>query len=60
MCSSDLDLDYDIMTRILEDLAAGKEIKVGSQIGRNTSEAEGGPTNLKEMVDANHDYRGEW
>ena len=54
------DLDYDIMTRILEDLAAGKEIKVGSQIGRKTSEAEGGPTNLKEMVDANHDYRKEW
>lgn len=54
------DLDYDIMTRILEDLAAGKEIKVGSQIGRKTSEAEGGPTNLLEMVDANHDYRKEW
>ncbi|VAV98999.1 NADH-ubiquinone oxidoreductase chain E [hydrothermal vent metagenome] len=54
------DLDYDIMTRILEDLAAGKEIKAGSQIGRKTSEAEGGPTNLKEMVDANHDYRGDW
>ena len=55
------DLDYDIMTGILEDLAAGKEVKVGSQIGRKTSEAEGGPTNLtKEMVDANHDYRKEW
>lgn len=54
------DLDYDIMTRILEDLAAGKEIPVGSQIGRKTSEAEGGPTNLKAMVDANHDYRKEW
>ena len=54
------DLDYDIMTRILEDLAADKDIKVGSQIGRKTSEAEGGPTNLKAMVDANHDYRKEW
>ena len=21
---------------------------------------EGGPTTLREMVDANHDYRGEW
>lgn len=54
------DLDYDIMTRILEDLAADKAVPVGSQIGRKTSEAEGGPTNLKEMVDANHDYRKEW
>ncbi|MEH6663049.1 MAG: NAD(P)H-dependent oxidoreductase subunit E, partial [Parasphingorhabdus sp.] len=54
------DLDYDIMTRILEDLAAGKDIKVGSQIGRKTSEAEGGPTNLQAMVEENHDYRKEW
>jgi len=54
------DLDYDIMSRILEDLAAGKKIPVGSQIGRKTSEAAGGPSNLKEMVDANHDYRGDW
>ncbi|WP_373490650.1 NAD(P)H-dependent oxidoreductase subunit E [Parasphingorhabdus sp.] len=54
------DLDYDIMTRILEDLAGGKDIPVGSQIGRKTSEAVGGPTNLHAMVDDNHDYRGEW
>lgn len=54
------DLDYDIMTRILEDLAAGKEIKPGSQIGRKTSEAAGGPTNLIEMVESNHDYRSQW
>jgi NADH-quinone oxidoreductase subunit E len=54
------DLDYDIMSRILEDLAAGKKISVGSQTGRKTSEAAGGPSNLKEMVDANHDYRGDW
>lgn len=54
------DLDYDIMTRILEDLAEGKKIKVGSQIGRKTSEPEGGPVILKDMVKANHDYRKEW
>ncbi|WP_108809867.1 NADH-quinone oxidoreductase subunit NuoE [Sphingorhabdus sp. Alg231-15] len=54
------DLDYDIMTRILEDLADGKEISVGSQIGRKTSEPKGGPVVLKEMVKANHDYRKEW
>ena len=54
------DLDYDIMTKILEDLAEGKEIKVGSQIGRKTSEPVGASTSLDEMVNANHDYRGDW
>lgn len=54
------DLDYDIMSRILEDLAEGKKIKVGSQIGRKTSEPKGGPVILKDMVKANHDYRKEW
>ncbi len=48
------------MTGILEDLAAGKDIKVGSQFGSKTSEAEGGLTNLQGMVEENHDYRGEW
>jgi len=55
------DLDYDSTTRILEALAAGESPKAGTQIaGRHTSEPEGGPTSLKAMVDANHDYRGEW
>jgi NADH-quinone oxidoreductase subunit E len=55
------DLDYDRTTRILEALAAGQTPKPGTQIpGRHTSEPEGGPTTLKAMVDANHDYRGEW
>ena len=54
------DLDYDIMTRILEDLAAGKEIQVGSQIGRKTSEPVGPSVTLEDMVNENHDYRGEW
>ena len=55
------DLDYDSTTRILEALAAGQSPQVGTQIaGRHTSEPEGGPTTLKQMVDANHDYRGEW
>lgn len=55
------DLDYDSTTRILEDLAAGKQPKTGTQIkGRHTVEPVGGPTTLKAMVDANHDYRGEW
>jgi NADH-quinone oxidoreductase subunit E len=55
------DLDYDSMTRILEALAAGETPKTGTQIpGRHTSEPEGGPTTLVEMVTANHDYRKSW
>ena len=54
------DLNYDSTTKILEDLAAGNPVKPGSQIGRTSSEPEGGPTVLKEMVDANHDYREKW
>lgn len=55
------DLDYDRTIGILEALAAGENPKPGTQIpGRHTSEPEGGPTTLKQMVDANHDYRGEW
>jgi NADH-quinone oxidoreductase subunit E len=55
------DLDYDRMTRILEALAAGETPKTGTQIvGRHTSEPEGGPTTLVEMVSANHDYRKSW
>ncbi|MEO1044919.1 MAG: NAD(P)H-dependent oxidoreductase subunit E [Pseudomonadota bacterium] len=55
------DLDYDSATAILEALANGESPKTGTQIeGRKSSEPEGGPTTLKEMVDANHDYRGEW
>lgn len=55
------DLDYDSMVRILDDLAAGKQPKTGPQNPkRHTSEPEGGPTTLVEMVKANHDYRKEW
>ena len=54
------DLTYDSMSAILDDLAAGKQPKIGPQIDRQTSCPEGGPTSLKEMVGENHDYRGEW
>lgn len=55
------DLDYDRTIGILEALAAGESPKPGTQIpGRHTSEPEGGPTTLRQMVEANHDYRGEW
>ena len=54
------DLDYDRTTSVLDALAKGERPEPGSTIGRRTSCPEGGPTTLKEMVDANHDYRGEW
>jgi len=54
------DLTFETMTAILDDLAAGRQPKIGPQIERQTSCPEGGPTSLKEMVTENHDYRGEW
>ena len=54
------DLDYDRTTAVLEALAAGQSPKPGTTTGRKSSEPAGGPTSLKAMVDANHDYRGEW
>ena len=54
------DLDYDKTTAILEALANGETPKPGPQIDRQTSAAEGGPTNLTAMADENHDYRSEW
>lgn len=55
------DLTVESLDRVLDALAAGKKPKVGTQIkGRHTVEPLGGPTTLKKMVKANHDYRGEW
>ena len=55
------DLTPERRDAILDELAAGKQPKTGTQIeGKRTSEPEGGPTTLKDMVGANHDYRGEW
>lgn len=55
------DLTAERLDKVLDALAAGEQPKPGTQEpGRHTSEPAGGPTTLKEMVDANHDYRGEW
>ena len=54
------DLTFETMTAVLDDLAAGKQPKIGPQIDRQTSCPEGGPTTLREMVTENHDYRGSW
>jgi NADH-quinone oxidoreductase subunit E len=44
------DLGYETMAAILDDLAAGRTPKPGSQIGRTASCPEGGPTTLLEMA----------
>jgi NADH-quinone oxidoreductase subunit E len=54
------DLTFDSTVALLDALAAGKPVKIGPQIDRQTSCPEGGATSLKEMVTANQDYRGEW
>ncbi len=55
------DLTPERLNAVLDALAAGESPKTGTQEpGRKTSEPAGGPSTLKEMVDANHDYRSEW
>jgi NADH-quinone oxidoreductase subunit E len=55
------DLTAERLDHVLDELAAGRQPKTGTQEpGRHTVEPLGGPTTLREMVDANHDYRGEW
>lgn len=46
------DLTYDSMTAILEALARGETPRPGSQIGRQASCPEGGPTTLREFAGA--------
>lgn len=40
------DLTAESFTKLLEDLRAGREVKIGSQVGRVSSEPEGGPFTL--------------
>ena len=55
------DLTPERLDVVLDALAKGEEPKPGTQEpGRHTSEPSGGATTLKDMVDANHDYRGDW
>lgn len=54
------DLTEDSMAAVLDALASGRPVKAGSQIGRQTSCAEGGPTNLRKMTERNYDYRPMW
>jgi NADH-quinone oxidoreductase subunit E len=55
------DLTAESVTHILDELAAGRQPKTGTQApGRHTVEPLGGATSLTAMVTGNHDYRGEW
>lgn len=55
------DLTPERLDAVLDALARGERPKEGTQEpGRHTSEPLGGPTSLREMVSANHDYRSEW
>ncbi|MDT0575509.1 NAD(P)H-dependent oxidoreductase subunit E [Croceicoccus sp. F390] len=55
------DLTPERLDAVLNALAAGTTPEAGTQEpGRHTSEPVGGPTTLREMVDANHDYRSDW
>ena len=55
------DLTADRLDVVLDALATGQTPKAGTQEpGRHTVEPLGGPTTLKDMVSANHDYRKEW
>ncbi|MFA7602490.1 MAG: NADH-quinone oxidoreductase subunit NuoE [Novosphingobium sp.] len=55
------DLTAERLDHVLDELAAGRQPKAGTQEpGRHTVEPVGGPTTLTAMVSENHDYRGEW
>ncbi len=55
------DLTPERLDAVLDALARDETPKEGTQDpARHTVEPVGGPTTLKEMVSANHDYRGEW
>ena len=54
------DLTEGSTAAILDALAAGRPVKPGPQIDRQTSAPEGGPTTLKKMAERNYDYRGQW
>ncbi len=55
------DLTAESLNRILDELAAGRQPKTGTQLaGRHTVEPVGALSTLTAMAEANHDYRGEW
>jgi NADH-quinone oxidoreductase subunit E len=47
------DLTPEIMAKVLDELAIGKKVSIGSQTGRRGSCAQNGPTSLKEKAKSN-------
>ena len=45
------DLTPALMEQLIDDLAAGREVSIGSQAGRRGSEPDGGPTTLNDLPD---------
>ena len=55
------DLTAERLNKVLDELAAGRSPKTGTQEpGRHTVEPVGALSSLKAMAIENHDYRGEW
>jgi len=55
------DLTAERLEHILDELAAGRQPKTGTQEpGRQSVEPAGSLSTLKEMASANHDYRSDW
>jgi NADH-quinone oxidoreductase subunit E len=55
------DLTADRLNHVLDELAAGRSPKAGTQEpGRHTVEPVGALSTLQQMAVENHDYRGEW
>ena len=55
------DLTADRLNHVLDELAAGRSPKAGTQEpGRHTVEPAGALSTLQQMAVENHDYRGEW
>jgi NADH-quinone oxidoreductase subunit E len=55
------DLTADRLNHVLDELAAGRSPKAGTQEpGRHTVEPVGALSSLTAMATENHDYRGEW
>ncbi|WP_295528256.1 NADH-quinone oxidoreductase subunit NuoE [Novosphingobium sp. Chol11] len=55
------DLTPGTLNHVLDELAAGRQPKTGTQLpGRHTVEPVGALSTLTAMAEANHDYRGQW
>ena len=54
------DLTPELLSKLMDDLAAGRPVKVGSQSGRNASEPQGGPDTLSDPTLFDGSRIGAW